>query len=42
MGKICGTYGEMGNAYRILMGKTEKIKSLWKACGKMTEYRNGS
>jgi len=26
IGKVCGTYGEMGNAYRTFMGKPEKIR----------------
>jgi len=38
MDKVCGTYGETGNAYKIFMGKPEKNQSLWKACGRMKEY----
>ena len=28
MDKACGTYGEMGNVYRIFMGKPEKIRAI--------------
>ena len=34
MGNACSTYGEKGNAYRIFMGKPERIRAIGRLGGR--------